>query len=182
MTGTPAEVLADCEAHGIRLALADGGGLEIDAPQEALTPERLARLKAHKAGLLALLRPALRPAGPTTPAAEADLPGWAAPSGWVELAGGVLVQTVRPEAASLDWNGLDEPGEPCGCCGSLDKWEDYNGRRHCGRCEAATLDRARRLTALAAEVRRRNPPGPKPTRRPDKIPRGGAWQRDGNPV
>jgi hypothetical protein len=61
MTGTAAvlaDLLAECDAHGIRLALADGGGLEIDAPQNALTPELLARLKAHKAELLAVLRPA----------------------------------------------------------------------------------------------------------------------------
>jgi len=60
MTRTPstlADLLADCDAHGIRLALADGGGLEIDAPQDALTPDLLARLKAHKADLTAMLRP-----------------------------------------------------------------------------------------------------------------------------
>ncbi len=59
MTRTPstlADLLADCDAHGIRLALADGGGLEIDAPQDALTPDLLARLKAHKAELLAAHR------------------------------------------------------------------------------------------------------------------------------
>jgi hypothetical protein len=60
MTGTAAvlaDLLAECDAHGIRLALADGGGLEIDAPQNALTPKLLSRLKAHKADLLAMLRP-----------------------------------------------------------------------------------------------------------------------------
>lgn len=58
MTGTPsilAEVLAECDAHGIRLLLADDGGLTIDAPQDALTPDLLDRLKAHKAELLTLL-------------------------------------------------------------------------------------------------------------------------------
>ncbi|MCO6458767.1 MAG: hypothetical protein J5I93_25955 [Pirellulaceae bacterium] len=61
MTRTPstlADLLADCDAHGIRLALADGDGLAIDAPQDALTPDLLARLKAHKADLLAMLRSA----------------------------------------------------------------------------------------------------------------------------
>src|SRR5262245_50020746 len=60
MTGTPsvlADLLAECEGCGIRLALLDGGGLEIDAPQGALTPDLLARLKAHKAAILARLRP-----------------------------------------------------------------------------------------------------------------------------
>jgi len=54
-TATPVELLTDCNAHGIRLTLSDGHGLEIDAPQGALTPELLARLKAYKTELLALL-------------------------------------------------------------------------------------------------------------------------------
>ena len=61
MTG-PSAVLAnlqaECETHGIRLSLADDGGLTIDAPQDALTPDLLERLKVCKAELLALLRPA----------------------------------------------------------------------------------------------------------------------------
>ena len=77
MTGTPstlAELLADCEAHGIRLALAGDGGLTIDAPQYALTPDLLGRLKGHKADLLAMLRdapeavPALRDTARDAPA------------------------------------------------------------------------------------------------------------------
>ncbi len=60
MTCAPAalaELLADCHAHGIRLLPAPDGGLTIDAPQDALTPGLVARLKAHKAALLALLQP-----------------------------------------------------------------------------------------------------------------------------
>lgn len=53
-----AELLADCDARGIWLHPAGDGGLTIDAPQAALTPDMVARLKAHKAELLALLRPA----------------------------------------------------------------------------------------------------------------------------
>jgi hypothetical protein len=59
MTGAPsilADLLADCEAHGIRLALAGDGGLTIDAPQDALTPDLLELLKAHKVELLTILR------------------------------------------------------------------------------------------------------------------------------
>lgn len=52
-----AELLADCDTRGIRFAPA-GDSLTIDAPQAALTPDILARLKAHKAELLALWRPA----------------------------------------------------------------------------------------------------------------------------
>jgi hypothetical protein len=54
MSGAPIELLAECEARGIRLTLA-GDRLEIDAPQVALTPDLLDRLKAHKAELLAAI-------------------------------------------------------------------------------------------------------------------------------
>lgn len=59
MTRAPsplADLLAECDAHGIRLLLDDDGGLTIDAPQDALTPDRMDRLKAHKGELLTLLR------------------------------------------------------------------------------------------------------------------------------
>ena len=68
MSGEPsqlADLLADCNVHGIRLALADGGGLEVDAPQDALTPDLLARLKAHKGELLDMLKPAAEAADET---------------------------------------------------------------------------------------------------------------------
>lgn len=50
------DLLAECNAGGIRLLLAGGGGLTIDAPHDALTPDLLDRLKAHKAELLAVLQ------------------------------------------------------------------------------------------------------------------------------
>jgi TubC N-terminal docking domain len=53
MTGTHTDLLAECKALGIRLTVAGDGGLSIDAPQDALTPDLLDRLKAHKAELLA---------------------------------------------------------------------------------------------------------------------------------
>ena len=67
-----AELLADCDAWGIRLHPAGDGGLTIDAPQAALTPDIVARLKAHKAELLALLRPAPAGQSPTHAHGEAD--------------------------------------------------------------------------------------------------------------
>ena len=60
MTGLP-ELLADCDAHGIRVLPAGDGGLTIDAPQDALTPDLMKRLKAHKAELLARLAGSLEP-------------------------------------------------------------------------------------------------------------------------
>jgi hypothetical protein len=53
------ELLADCDALGVRLIPAVDGGLIVEAPQSAATPDLLAHLKAHKSELLALLRPAL---------------------------------------------------------------------------------------------------------------------------
>lgn len=54
---SPAELLGDCRALGIRLRPSAGGGLTIDGPQEALTPDLVSRLRARKSELLALLRP-----------------------------------------------------------------------------------------------------------------------------
>jgi len=57
MIGTPntlAALLAECEAVGICLS-AEAGGLGVDGPPASFTPERLARLAAHKADLLAWL-------------------------------------------------------------------------------------------------------------------------------
>jgi hypothetical protein len=59
------ELLTDCDARRVRLLPAGNSGLTIDAPQDALTSDLLARLKTHKAELLALLLPA--PAVETQP-------------------------------------------------------------------------------------------------------------------
>jgi TubC N-terminal docking domain len=61
----PAQLLAECQARGIRLLPGEGVALTIDAPASTVTPELVARLKALKFELLALLRP---PADPGKPA------------------------------------------------------------------------------------------------------------------
>ena len=73
-TSTLADLLAECDAHSIRLSAADGGGLEIDAPQDTLTPDLLDRLRTHKGGLLTLLRPTPNAPStdPTEPVAAGD--------------------------------------------------------------------------------------------------------------
>ena len=53
----PVKLLAECDARGIRLCLADDSRLSIDAPQATLTPDLLEQLKAYKAELLTLLEP-----------------------------------------------------------------------------------------------------------------------------
>ena len=67
------KLLADCDAHGIRLLVAGDGGLTIDAPQDTLTPDLMGRLKGHKAALLTLLRP-MPDVAPDPPAATRDAP------------------------------------------------------------------------------------------------------------
>ena len=52
-----ADLLAACEAQNVLLIPTGDGELTIESPPYALTPELLGRLKAHKAELLALLRP-----------------------------------------------------------------------------------------------------------------------------
>jgi hypothetical protein len=108
-----AALLADCEAHGIRLLLAGDGGLTIDAPEDALTPDLLGGLKAHKAEVLEHL------ATLNTAEAVGIFPH------------GLLVTANRGETH----NG----GEPTCRCGST-TWRDvpiHGGesvRRDCGRC------------------------------------------------
>ena len=51
-----AKLLTDCDARGIRLLPVGEDGLTIDAPKDALIPELMGRLKAHKGELLAILR------------------------------------------------------------------------------------------------------------------------------
>ena len=64
------ELLADCNARGIRLLPADDGGLIIDAPQAALTPDLMDRLKSNKAELRASLKRMPDVALPLTEAVE----------------------------------------------------------------------------------------------------------------
>ena len=49
------QLLATCDSLGIRLRPDVDGGLSIDAPQDALTPELLQQMVANKADLLAHL-------------------------------------------------------------------------------------------------------------------------------
>lgn len=180
MTRTPfllADLLTDCDSHGIRLALVDGGGLEIDAPQDVLTTDLLGRLKAHKADLLVMLRPA------------AEL-------GTCENCGQALIATPTfDDFLNLECHGCDRcfgcrpsTGEiaarfagarekaipvvddesqvigevvPCPDCGRLDLWQlaagDLfgltSGRWRCMKCDPPTA--ARRLAEAAERIRGR---------------------------
>jgi hypothetical protein len=114
MMGTPslADLMAECNAHGIRL-LPDGvGGLTIDAPHGALTPALLARLKSHKRDVLALLgridspdRPLVaaepdRSAEPSRPEPRTALE----PRYWRHDPGRGLWIWTAPEAEGIDFD------------------------------------------------------------------------------
>lgn len=139
MTGTPSilnDLLVDCEAHGIRLGLAGDSGLTIDAPQAALTPDLLARLKTHKAELLTMLRPASdkididltkEPSG--EPAADVS---WRA---LFELS--PTPAELGPDSWPADCIDPDEV-TPCPNCGTLELWQTLAGNWRCQRCDAPT--------------------------------------------
>jgi hypothetical protein len=120
MTGAPslpADLLADCEAHGIRLAFAGDGGLAIDAPQAALTPDLLDRLKTHKADLLAMLRPAPE-AAPALPAPTREAP--AKPTKAVCRCGGTTWRDVPI-------HGGQSVRRDCGRCGRFMEFPVWYG-------------------------------------------------------
>jgi len=144
MSGTDstlAELLADCDDHGIRLLPAGDGGLAIDAPRDALTPELTGRLKAHKGELLALLRPQ------PCPVCSSAL-AWRLPGGAVRCA--VCLEDAgepTPQGATLlllvDW-----PKVP--------HWVDYESER--------TKVEAERLATIEGGALREALPTAKPTR------------------
>ena len=129
MTRTPytlADLLADCDAHGIRLAVTDGDGLDIDAPQGSLTPALLDRLRSHKGELLAVLTP------PIGWPRDLPLPAW-----WSDLSvvfGDALRSARQQHCMSHD----GYPG--CGFPVAV-QWCDENGERHwsCPACGLSSV-------------------------------------------
>jgi hypothetical protein len=55
-------------------------------------------------------------------------------------------------AAMIPFDDLPLPGTPCPRCGSLEEWTDLFGRRRCGVCERATLDKAIQWADRAARL------------------------------
>ncbi len=147
-----ADLLADCDAHGIRLGIADDNGLAIDAPKDALTPDLIARMKAHKADLLAVLRPAPDPA----PVNQTDAAAvWQAaldrlesdplfpPDVMEDLRAADAVWADYPEAGELEDEGIEviDPPDPCAECGTLELWQTLAGNWRCLRCDPPTKAR-----------------------------------------
>lgn len=118
-----AQLLADCNARGIRLLPADDGGLTIDAPQAVMTAEIMGRLKAHKGELLTRLRPA---SAPPKPACDST-----------KLSAKKGLQEKCDARAQLP-NTSESSAAVCRC--GATNWRDvpihggHSIRRDCGRC------------------------------------------------
>jgi len=156
MTGTT-NLLADCHACGIRLALTDSGELEIDAPADALTPDLLRRLRNAKPNLAERL--AIQWAD--TGGGEADTALLVACDEWAELvAESSDAAPIGPDGWSTD---CVDPEEltPCPTCQGADGWwqaaaGDPFGhsppRWRCLRCDPPAA--ARRLAKATERIRR----------------------------
>ena len=110
-----AELLADCDAQGIRLLPSDDDGLTIDAPQDALTSAFLDRLKAHKGELMVIL------------CGGADGPDDRQFDNWTELHrpdGGL--SWIHPNHADNDFHAIDLP-DSCPTCARWDLWQPAAG-------------------------------------------------------
>lgn len=151
MTDATIELLVECEAHGIRLALAKDGGVTIDAPRHALTSDLVDRLKARKAELLAMLQPESEAA--LDELADAQTVGKAAlarlnvapsfPSRVVEALREACARWIddapnstsatEPDSEPLGPDGWPEswiePNSiaPCPNCGTFELWESMAG-------------------------------------------------------
>lgn len=127
MTGTSSSLiglLAECRSHGIRLKLDDDSGLNIDAPRDALTPDLLDRLRAHKSDIMAGLLTGTgggRPArfDPAHPLATFD---WDASNGYCP--GREIVR-----------HGVHHKRE---ACASGRSWQHVWGERYCSDCWPCT--------------------------------------------
>ena len=112
-----AQLMADLTRLGIRLE-AHGDRLRY-SPRSAVTPDLAERMTAHKAELLALLRP------------EAD-----------------PVESTDHEAESIaEAMEIIDPPDPCPECGTLELWETLVGNWRCLRCDPPI--KARRLWELS---------------------------------
>jgi len=151
MTTEIIPLLAECEEAGIRLSVADGK-LVVEAPAGVVKPELLARLKQHKAALVAALsagdvapvapsaEPAPAAAEPTGSVAAAPVglpPGWPsdipAPAWWSEflsIKGNIKLLAARRQQC----------GDPACQFPVAVEWEapGYHRQWACPRCGRAT--------------------------------------------
>ncbi len=134
-------ILATCREKGIVLGVA-GEKLIVDAPEGVITPDLLAQLRQHKAGLIEFLQDGWPE---TETARSADDPDDAA----------------LPDRDMAPWEECVEPPDPCPKCGSLMIWWDVLGGRHCMICDKPKHPhgKAAELRKLATWLRRSAGPG-----------------------
>ena len=159
------EFLAKCDAVGIRFTMAGDDGLAIDAPQNALTPNLLERLKANKREIIRLFHEL----GPC-PDCESHRIEIQTYDGFLHLkcpacdrcfgcrpATAEIAEKFRRSLKTIPV--LDECGiifdyvEPCGVCRCADYWWNLLGDRFCSRCQppspkASELRRMSSITAI----------------------------------
>jgi hypothetical protein len=134
---TLVDLLVDLDKADV-VVVHDGDTLRY-RPRHALTADLTARLKTHKAELLAVL-----------------WPPWAVGGGRVDEQDGQNQQDHALEDRhhhELHFEDLVEPGDPCTKCGSLAVWWDFWGNEHCQNCELAGLEASMRLAGRAARLR-----------------------------
>ena len=132
-------ILATCHEKGIVLGIA-GEKLTVDAPEGALTPDLLAELRQHKAGLLDILQKG--GSGLAAQQSHGDPDHATAPS-------------IATDADIVPWDECIEPPDPCPACGSLMFWWDVLGGQHCMICEEPkySADKAEELREMAKRLR-----------------------------
>jgi len=140
---TAAALLGDLRTRGVAFSI-DGGKLIIDAPRGVLAEADVARLRAHKPELLALLQ--------TAPASHAEAVEWLAdPQQQPEAHDTADAFHDSPTAL---WEAAEEPGDGCPRCGSLAAWWSPLDTRRCLNCEPPRPD-ADAIRAKAARIRQR---------------------------
>jgi hypothetical protein len=134
------ELVLDLDRAGIRQLVPEGDRLRF-GPRAALTVDLAERLKAHKAGLLTVLRPA-------GALGDGDLAALANPAAIPNNS-----SAAGPARAGWDDNVIDWP-DPCPGCGGLIFWWNALGDRRCLRCDSpnATI----RLLEKTERIRRRS--------------------------
>ena len=130
---TPADhLLADLTRLGIKVVV-HGDRLRY-RPRSALTPDLAARLRTHKANLLAILRLFVGPDAAT--------------------AASVGPVADEPDPEAIQWEDCIDPPPPCPGCGGLIFWWNPSGGRRCKACDPPTA--AIRLLEKAERIRRRH--------------------------
>ena len=137
---TLADLFAECDARGVWLSLAADGGLAVDGPPAALSPELLTRLRDHKRDLIDALRALREPHG-----AEGVQPD---PEAGPDSASRCRVdpEPLRLDAEGWPVDALDRDGRPlalvdppvadCACGRMVEPWRSADGGRwRCLACD-----------------------------------------------